>query len=83
MKGGSVLKKETNLQDRTARPLEKGSTFLSLKCPLLAEGILPPFLEVSRDVKIPDCGVGSEAAGRRLMKRNTNIRPGEHRRSPF
>lgn len=55
----------------------------SLACPLLAGGVLPPFLEVSCGVKTLDCGVGSEAAGRRQMNRNITIRPGERKRSSF
>lgn len=31
--------------------------------PSFGWGVLPPFLEVNRDVKTPDCGLGSEAAG--------------------
>lgn len=82
--GGDILQKKTNLQDRTARHLENCSTFFqSRACPLLAGGVLPPFLEVSCGIETLDCGVGSEAAGRRQMNRNTYIRPGEHKRPSF
>lgn len=43
-------------------------------------GVLPPFLEVSCGVKTLDCGVGSEAVGRRQMNRDRTFGPGERKR---
>lgn len=66
MKGGSFYKEGNKFAGQNCRASGKLQHFLqSLECPLLAGGVLPPFLEVSCDVKTWNCGVGRQLGGGR------------------
>lgn len=70
MKGGR-FKEGNKFTGQNCQASGKQQHFLqNLECPLLAGGVLPPILEVNRDVKTLHCGVRSETAGRRQMNRN-------------
>lgn len=56
---GHILKEGNKFAGQNYQSSGKLQHFLqSLECPLLAEVVLPPFLEVSCDVKTQACGAG-------------------------
>lgn len=63
---GAHLKEGNRFAGQNCQASGKLQNFLrSLECPLMAGGVLPPFLEVGCDVRTWDCGVGRQLGGGR------------------